>query len=303
MASLLLLLALAVQDDPAGNDRRARNRALAMREECATALSSVDGVTSVGVGGSGTDYRILIAVRDSASQKQVHELIGDRYGGVRIVWSVARPSRTVPSPEAPPARPLPPLPEPSPDRANAWNASFLDCDIIRDYLRLKPESHPSGDGKFWTPCRVSRRTTVGPGGVTSFSYTDHRPDCPIRLGRVGEPPGADNFIAWVFRSGITPPMGGQFTLPSNDWAWGVQAAADMASRMPSIREGEYAAGPLWVGGYGWVYPYSAPVYPYYGSYGHPHYRYYVPYCHPVRYCWRPHVWHPLTAGHLWRIHR
>lgn len=301
MASFLILLALAVQDDPAGSDRWARDHARAMREECAAALASVDGVTSVGVGGSGTDYRILVAVRDGGTQRQVRDLIGDRYGGVRIVWSVAGPSRPVPSPGLPPARPFPPPPEPAPDRANAWNASFLDCDIIRDYLRLQPQSHPSGDGKFWTPCRLSRRTTVGPGGVSSFSYTDHRPDCPIRLGRVGEPPGADHFIAWVFRSGRTPPTGGQFTLPSNEWAWGVQAAADLASRMPSIREDEFAAGPLWVGGYGWVVPDSAPVYPVYGFHGHP--RFYVATCHPAGSCWRPHVWHPLIGGHVWRAHR
>jgi hypothetical protein len=297
MASLLLLLALAVQDDPAGNDRRARDRALAMREECAAALASVDGVTSVGVGGSGTDYRILIAVRDPAAQRQVHELVGDRYGGVRVIWSVARGSRLVASPEPPPALPFPLPAETAPERPVPGIPLFLDCDIIRDYLHLKPMSHPVGNGKFWVPCRLSRRTTMGPGGITSFSYTDHRPDCPIRLGRVGEPPGADNFIAWVFRSGITPPMGGQFTLPSSDWAWSVQAAADMASRLPSIREGEFAAGPLWVGGYGWVAPYSAPVYPYYGPYWHPHHWY------PIHSCWRPHVWHPLNAGHLGRFHR
>jgi hypothetical protein len=294
MPILLLILGLALQEDPKILERNARDHAQQMRQECATALESVDGVASVGVGGSGTDYRILIAVRDPATQRQVRDLIGETYGGVRIVWSIAsapRPALPV-EPQADRPRPLPAMP--APDRMNSGIASPLDCDIIRDYLKLKPVTHPVGNGKSWTPCALTRRTTIGPGGVTSFSYTNHRPDCPIRLGRVGEPPGADHFIAWVFRQGMTPPMGGNFTLPSNDWAWGLQAAADMASRMPSVREGASAADPVWIGGYGWIYPYGPNSYSYSS---------YSPYWYPYRGWWRPHHWIPLRGCHPWRFCR
>ena len=288
---LLMILGLVLQDGPTILERRARDHAQEMREECAQALEAVEGVASVGVGGSGTDYRILIAVRDAATQRLVLDLIGETYGGVRIVWSISAPPRRAPLPEAPAERPRPLATDPGPTRGNSGIASPLDCDIIRDYLKLKPVTHPVGNGKSWAPCALTRRTTIGPGGVTSFSYTNHRPDCPIRLGRVGEPPGSDHFIAWVFRQGMTPPTGGAFTLPSSDWAWGIQAAADMASRLPSVREGASAADPVWIGGYGWIYPYGPVPYP---SYSCP------PSCYPY-YWWRPHHW--IRWCHPWRFCR
>lgn len=282
MPIILLILGLAMQEDP----NPARTRAQEMRQECAAALESIDGVGSVGLGGSGTDYRIVIAVRDAATQRHVRDLVGDSYGGVRILWSIAEAPRPAPLPEAPAERTRPPTqPEPPPERLNPWNAAAVDCDIIRDHLKLKPIQHPAGNGKSWVPCQLTKRTTIGPGGVTSFSYTNHRPDCPIRMGRVGEPAGSDYFTAWVFRQGITPPVGGNFGLPSNDWAWGVQAAADMASRLPQIRDGA-AAGPVWIGGYGWITPYTA--YPYYYPYRSYYWRPYHRYWYPLRWCrpWR-----------------
>ncbi|HLY07889.1 MAG TPA: hypothetical protein VKW04_01165, partial [Planctomycetota bacterium] len=265
---------------------------------CAAALESVAGVASVGVGGSGTDYRLLVAVRDAATQRSVRELIGDAYGGVRIVWSIAeRPTRAALA--EPPGERFPPLvvapapaPPPAPDRQNPWNASALDCDIVRDYLHLKPVTHPAGNGKSWAPCQILKRTTLGPGGSTSFSYTAHRPDCPIRLGRVGEPAGSDQVLAWIFRQGITPPTGGAFTLPSSDWAWSLQAAADMASRMPLIREGASASGPVWIAGYGWLYPAGLDPLPWY-----------PPCVDPYRSWWRPHHWIVLRSCHPWRCCR
>jgi hypothetical protein len=297
MPVLLVLLGLALQEG-APPERAAREHALLMRQECAAALESVDGVTSVGVGGSGADYRILISVRDAASQRSVRDLVGDTYGGVRIVWSVAEAPRRGTPAEPPPEPARPAVPAPAPERGGPWIVSPLDCDILRDYLKLKPVTHPAGNGKSWVPCRVTRRTTIGPGGVTSFSYTDHRPDCPIRLGRVPEPPNADHFTAWVFRQGMTPPTGGNFTLPSNDWAWGIQAAADMASRLPSVREG---SGSLWIEGYGWVEPgqhfHYPDAVPYYGPSSWPYF-----YGHPYRPCWHHH-WFPIRACHSWRFGR
>ena len=277
MTTFLWLLALALQDDPKVLERKARDKAVEMRLECAAALESVEGVGSIGVGGSGSDYRLLIVVRDAATQQHVRDLLGgDDYGGVRIIWSVADPARRPPPPPAPEPfneKPQVRQPEPMPDRNNFWGASATDCDIIRDHLKMKRVTHPAGNGKSWVPCQVMKRTTIGPGGGHSFTYTNHRPDCPIRMGRVGEPGWSDNFTAWVFRSGITAPTGTNFTLPGNPWTWATQAAADMGSRAPNIGA---PSGPVWVGGYGWVYPYYNPVYPYpyYYSYPYRYWRYY-----------------------------
>ncbi|HVR84233.1 MAG TPA: hypothetical protein VMU54_07980 [Planctomycetota bacterium] len=288
MPILLFLLGLAVQDDPKALGKQALERAREMRQECAEALESVDGVGSVGLGGNGIDYRIVVAVRDAAAQRRVRDLIGDTYGGVRILWSIAEAPRRAPVPPEPPAA----LPRPMPsdlaaDPMNAWTASPLDCDILRDHLKLKPLPHPAGNGKSWVPCQIMKRTMIGPGGVTSFTYTNHRPDCPIRLGQVGEPPGSDSFTAWVFRRGTTPPTGGDVLLPSNGWAWGMQAAADMASRLPSIRDGEPAAGPVWIDGYGWLRSDAPDPFPHYDPYR-------------CDYGWRPHHWYFLRCCHPWR---
>src|SRR5262245_23183750 len=94
MMNILWCLVLALQDDPKVLEQKARDRAAEMRQECAAALESVEGVGPVGVGGTGTDYRLLIICRDAPTQRHVRELIGgDDYGGVRIVWSIADPTR------------------------------------------------------------------------------------------------------------------------------------------------------------------------------------------------------------------
>ena len=279
MMSLLLILSLALQDAP---EKKVRDHAWEMRQECAAALGSIEGVASVGVGGSAGDYRILIVVRDARTQEEVRDLIGsDTYGGVRIVWSIAAPPRP-PALEPPPAeKPKVPPPDPLPEFPNFWEAKATDCDIIRDHLKMKKVQHPAGNGKSWVPCQLMNRTEIGPGGGHSFQYTNHRPDCPIRLGRVAEPPWADNFVAWVFRQGITAPTGTNFTLPGNAWAWAAQAGADMGSRIPNLRAG-VTTGPTWVAGPGWMSP-LVPVYvpPYYYS---GYYRYWH-----WRPCW--HAWH------------
>jgi hypothetical protein len=112
---------------------------------------------------------------------------------------------------------------------------------------MKKVTHPAGNGKSWVPCQVMTRTTIGPVGSYSFTYTNHRPDCPVRLGRVGEPSWSDNYMAWVFRQGITPPKQGNLGIQGDPWTTAAMAAADMASRLPNIREG--------AGAYGWPYPY------------------------------------------------
>jgi hypothetical protein len=270
MANLLWCLLLLAQDDPRVLERKARDRAMEMRQECAAALESVDGVGSVGVGGTGTDYRLLIVCRDAATQRHVRDLIGgDDYGGVRIVWSIADPARR-PPPEPFNEKPRVQQPEPPPqfpEAPNVWKASATDCDIIRDHLKMKKVTHPAGNGKSWVPCQVMNRTTIGPGGISSFTYTNHRPDCPIRMGRVSEPAWSDNYTAWVFRQGITAPKQGNLGVQGDAWTWGHQAAADMASTLPKIREGAGTAA--------WPYPYS--YWPYYYPYFYYPYPYYYPY--------------------------
>src|SRR5688572_21668962 len=149
-----------------------------------------------------------------------------------------------------------------PEAPNVWKASVTDCDIIREHLKMKKVTHPAGNGKSWVPCQVMNRTTIGPGGTHSFTYTNHRPDCPIRMGRVSEPAWSDNYMAWVFRQGITAPKQGAWGVQGDAWSWAHQAAADMASTLPKIREGAGTAA--------WPYPYWPYYYPY--SY----YPYYYP---------------------------
>jgi hypothetical protein len=263
MPTFFLLLGLALQDDSRTLEKQARDQAQELRKECAAALESVDGVGSIGLGGTGLDYRIVIAVRDAATQRRVRDLIGDSYGSVRIFWSIAEAPRRIPPPQPPAEGPPPAFPEAAGDRVNPGNPSPLDCDIIRDHLKLKPLTHPAANGQPWGACHLIWRSTVGPAGVTTFAYPDHRPDCPIRMGRVGEPAGADNFISWLFHQGITP--------PSED-----------APSLPMIPDEAPAAGPVWIGGYGWIYPH-------------------VPYRYPCGYhFWRPHRWYPLHGCHPWR---
>src|SRR5579862_3901226 len=197
MTTFFFLLGLALQDDSRTREKQAREQAQELRKECAAALESVDGVGSVGLGGTGLDYRIVIAVRDAATQRHVRDLIGDTYGSVRIFWSIALTPRRTP-PQPPTEGPAPAFPQTAGDRMNPGNPSPLDCDIIRDHLKLSPLAHPAADGQPGGACHLIWRSMVGPAGVTTFASPNHRPDCPIRTGRVGEPAGADNFISWLF---------------------------------------------------------------------------------------------------------
>jgi len=273
MVVLICTLSLLLQQDPPDQVRR---RALDLKLECAEALKDVDGVGSVGLGGTGGDWRLLIAVRDKDAQRAVRELIGgDSYGGLRIVWSVAEAPRPGADHFAPPPAPEPPAEkrvpvEPFENRNNIWQASITDCDIIRDHLRLKKIQHPSGNGMSWVPCQVVQRTTIGPDGGHSFTYTRHRPDCPVRMGRVGEPGWSDNYMAWVFRTGMTSPTPTNYTIPGNQWDFEHQSSADMASRLPQVREGATSV-PVWpygpyVSPYARPYPYSYSSYYGYGRY-------------------------------------
>ena len=133
-------------------------------------------------------------------------------------------------------------PSTTPDPQNPWKASVTDCDIIRDYLKMKPMRHPIGDTMYSkTPCQLVHRSVIGAGGGHSYLFTKHRDDCSIRLGRVAQPAWADNFVAWVFQKGFTSAQRGGFLWPTelraDDKAWDRQAGKEMKTVLPYIREG------------------------------------------------------------------
>ena len=243
--SLLLLLS---QADPAG----ARLRATEARERAEARIGLFDGVRSIGMGGAGEEYRLIIVVDSVQAKARAREALGgDVFERLRILWTVAGtglPVVHVPPPP-PPLQAAPPPAAPALGAApgNFWNAKPEDCDIIRDHLKLKRISHPSGNGRYWLPCAVHLRQVVGAGGGHTFTYTKHRPDCPIRLGRVGMPPYADHFIAWVYSSGYTYPIRAGFTWPTelraSDSLWARQAWGDLESRMGYVRSGGTQAPP------------------------------------------------------------
>src|SRR5256885_17087916 len=106
MPILLLVLGLALQE----NSNPARMRAQEMRQECAAALESIDGVGSVGLGGGGTDYRVIIAVRGTATQRQGRGLGGGADGRGPLPWAVSATPPAAPPPPAPAGAAPPPHP-------------------------------------------------------------------------------------------------------------------------------------------------------------------------------------------------
>lgn len=238
-------LLLLFQVDPAA----ARAQAIAARERAEARVGLFEGVRGIGMGGTGAEYRLIVVVDSLQTQARVREALGgDRFDGVRILWTIAGgglPAAPVPPPAAVPAA----LPPPAVEVAdNPWKAKPEDCDIIRDHLKLKKISHPSGNGRYWLPCAVHLRQVVGGGGGHTFTYTKHRPDCPIRTGRVGMPVHADRFIAWVYTSGYTYPIRAGFTWPTelrgSDSLWARQAWTDLESRMGYVRSGGSQAPPI-----------------------------------------------------------
>src|SRR5688572_98482 len=114
-AALLVLMgtipALA-NEDTRRSAAEARFQASEVQLRCVAALSNFDGLTSVNLAGSGSDYRLLIVVRDLASKLEARQLLGgDVYGGVKVMWSVAAaPAAARPEIPAPAPRPYAPPP-------------------------------------------------------------------------------------------------------------------------------------------------------------------------------------------------
>ncbi len=235
MTMLAAILALSTAAAPQDS---ALQKAAEARLRCETLLGALEGVTVVGLGGARSEYRVLVSCRDAAARLAARTLTGgDLLDGVRIFWTLAPQDLPKPAPKPPPAE----APKEAPAQEEPpWKAEATDCDIVRDYLKLKPVNHPAGQGRSYVPCQLVRRSVTGAGGGHSYTYTKHRPDCPIRLGRVGQPAWADNFIAWVFQKGFTPVARAGITWPTelraDDKLWDQQASSELMTRLPYVRE-------------------------------------------------------------------
>lgn len=117
MKTMMIVLGLAwgaspllAQEEALSLVAEARQRADAARQKCAALLEGVDGISSVGMGGSGSDYRLIIVARDLAAKGAARTLLGgEQVQGVRILWSMQAPSTD--SSRAPA-----PAPAPAPDK-------------------------------------------------------------------------------------------------------------------------------------------------------------------------------------------
>ena len=268
---LLATVTLFAQDQKKIQEQTARVNADESRRKCGNLVEGLDGVLSVGMGGTGTEYRLLISVRDNQAKQAAQKALGgDTYEGLKILWSVRSnaPAASA-APQAPAPLPLPAVVAPLPGAgqtvaASGTGPSVYDCDIIREHMKLRPISHPRGDGASYEPCRLMKRTVEG-GAVNPppVLYAKHRPDCPVYAGRVAQPAVADSFVAWVFRQGasvITP-----------------EGTPHVSDLRPGVTPPPaYPTYP---------YYYSNPYYGWYRPYYYRHYYYYYPHYYHYRYRW------------------
>jgi len=269
VAPIVLALGAAGAWAQEPDSQKALEQATQARQKCSDSLAGVEGAWVSGLAGTKADYRILVTCRDAAARGAARgKLGGDSFQGLKIYWILqpSAPAQQAPAPDpappaAPPAfakapagKPAPLAAEAKPDPAKEADPEKMlageatDCDIIRDYLKLKPVHHPIGNGRSLIPCQLIRRSVVGPGGGHTYVYTKHRSDCAIRLGRASQPTWADNYVAWVFQKGFTPVMRAGFTWPfelrADDKLWDAQASGELKTRLPFIREGaEWATTP------------------------------------------------------------
>jgi len=220
MIGLLAILAaatLTADEDPAAV---ARERAGESKSRCVILLSTVPGVNSVSYAGSGTEYRLLIAVQDYPAKVAARQKIGgDAWEGLAIIWSVSS-AATVAAPREEPKRPEPQPPSTKPQPPAQGGQPEPDCDIVRAQLGLPPMRHPVGgtSWKSWVPCKVWLRSVAGPGGGHSYLYTKHRPGCGYQ----------DGLISPVVREGFLTPT----ELRGSDVSWWRQVGQDLGNKFP-----------------------------------------------------------------------
>lgn len=160
----------------------ARFQATEVQLRCGAALSSLDGLGGVNLAGSGTDYRLIIVVRDLQAKLQAREILGgDVYGGVKVLWSVSNPAAApavqrpaAPAPVArpynpPPTRTFTPVAAPVEMRRTFWAGPATLTPRRYDYARSS-NCHPSRYG-FLVARSCAPRPSTSCGSVGNSSYS------------------------------------------------------------------------------------------------------------------------------------
>lgn len=127
MGTILTALAILMAQD-AVEAADARERAEGARRKCAALVSGTDGLSTIGLAGTGTEYRLLLVVRDPVVKKAIQDRLGgDQCDGIPIHWSVKNPAAAVPPSPAPAAA----APDPAEETLPSDPSSL-------DYFRRRP---------------------------------------------------------------------------------------------------------------------------------------------------------------------
>jgi hypothetical protein len=88
---LLAAFSTAADDDDRSRLAAARQQALDSRSNCSIALFAVDGVLSVSYAGTGTDYRLIITVKDETTREAAARALGggEKFEGLPVHWGIA----------------------------------------------------------------------------------------------------------------------------------------------------------------------------------------------------------------------
>ena len=117
----------------------ARERADGARRKCAGLVAGTDGLSTIGMAGSGTEYKLLLVVRDPAVKKSIQDRLGgDQFDGLPILWSVKNPTAQA-LPPAPPATPAVAAPEPETPMVEVDDPNSLDYYRRGRYRWQRPE--------------------------------------------------------------------------------------------------------------------------------------------------------------------
>lgn len=98
----IIMAALLLAQDPV-QLADARERADGARRKCASLIAGTDGLSTIGMAGSGTDYKLLLVVRDPAVKKSIQDRLGgDTFDGIPVLWSVRNAAAAAPVAQPPP---------------------------------------------------------------------------------------------------------------------------------------------------------------------------------------------------------